>query len=554
MEPGGEAVMKAVVKARYLAMLASLALLAGMMLLAPAAGADRPDPSAVLDPAVAAAVADSKANDTIPVIVVAPGHLDDVQAALPADVAENSLPLVGGVAAELTSDEIWALASLPFVDEILLDDPVNGVGFVDSLDITNLAIDLSSVAPPWAGGPTGDGVTVAIIDSGIDEHPDLLGDNGKMRLLAFKDFLRGRRRAYDDAGHGTFVAGLIAGNGASSLPLDQGGRAVRQYRGVAPEADIVSLKVLNKWGEGRESDVIRAIAWTIRNKERYDIRVLNVSLGGEIAGPVETDPLALAVEAAWKAGIVVVTAAGNEGEFGRGGILSPGNDPYVITVGATDTLQTPGTADDVVCSYSSLGPTLFDEFAKPDVVAPGNRNISLRVSWSWIDRVAPENRIPVSDYVPGAPAGEPPAYFKLSGTSTSAPVVSGIVAMLISADPSLTPDDIKVRLMATARDLPGTDPLQEGAGAVDVAAALLSTLHADGPALSADLGSGTTVLPADTYDRWAEYTWTKYRWTKYRWTKYRWTKYRWTKYRWTKYRWTKYRWTRYRWTTLIEGQ
>ncbi len=184
----------------------------------------------------------------------------------------------------------------------------------------------------------------------------------------------------------------------------------------------------------------------------------------------------MAVEAAWKAGIVVVAAAGNEGAFGPGGILSPGNDPYVITVGALDTQQTATTSDDTVCSYSSIGPTLYDEIAKPDVVAPGNRDISLRVAGSYLDLTAPQNRIAVSSYIPNAPSWAPPVYFMLSGTSTSAPVVSGLAALMISADPSLTPDDVKARLMATADKIAGANPAQEGAGEVDAAAALASTL------------------------------------------------------------------------------
>jgi len=499
---------------------------------------------AAVDVTLSAELQDS--SGPIPVIIFAEGCAAQVAAALPAGSDATTLPLIDAVAATLTADQILAAADLPGVEEIQADDDVVGVGWVDTLSFTNSAIGLAAVVPPWENGPAGAGVTVAILDSGIADHQDLLDQNGRLRLLAFKDFTRnGRKRAYDDAGHGTFVAGLIAGDGSASLPPDQGGEAVRQYRGVAPQADIVSLKVLDKFGEGRESDVVRAIAWAVLNKDRYNIRVLNLSLAGDVAGPTETDPMARAVEAAWKSGIVVVTAAGNEGAFGPGGILSPGNDPYVITVGASDTHQTATTSDDTVCTYSSIGPTMFDEVAKPDVVAPGNKNISLRVPSSYIDRTWPANQVAVSSYILTAPRWAEPQYFTLSGTSTSTPVVSGIVAVMLSADPSLSPDDVKLRLMATARTFAGVDPMQEGAGAVDVAAALAATgLHANGYTLSARMGSGTSVLPADTYDRWNEYKWTKYRWTKYRWTKYRWTKYRWTKYRWTKYR----------WTTLIDGE
>ena len=499
---------------------------------------------------------DQATNEPVPVIILA----DDPAAvikALPATAGAELLPLIGGISATLTPDQIQAAAELPGVRDIQADDDVVGVGWSEYLSFTNSAVGLGAVIPPYQGGPAGKGVTVAILDSGIDDNVDLLdssgrprllellGLSGRSRLLAFKDFTtKIARKAYDDAGHGTFVAGLIAGNGASSLTPDQGGKALRQYRGVAPQANIVSLKVLDRFGEGRKSNVIRAIDWAITNKSRYNIRVMNISLGGDVAAPVALDPLALAVEAAWKSGIVVVTAAGNEGEFGMGGILSPGNDPYVITVGASNTQQTADTADDRVCGYSSIGPTMYDEIVKPDVVAPGNRNISLRVPWSFVDWTWPENRVPVNSYLPSASRWALPHYFTLSGTSTAAPVVSGVVALLLSADPSLTPDDIKLRLMETADPLPEAQPLQGGAGAVDVPGALASSTLATGYALSPKAGSGTAVLPADTYDRWNEYKWTKYRWTKYRWAKYRWTKYRWTKYRWTKYR----------WTALVEGE
>lgn len=475
---------------------------------------------------------------TIPVIVFSTDRLDKVTSYL-GNTEAVRLPLLNAVAAELTADQITTLANLPSVASIRADDDVVGIGWTDSLSFTNFAIGLPAILPPWQDGPTGDGVTVAIIDSGLSTHTDLRDADGTLRLLAFKDFVKNRRRAYDDAGHGTFVAGLIAGNGSASLPLDQGGSAIRQYRGVAPEADIVSLKVLDKFGTGRESDVIRAIAWTIANRERYDIRVLNLSLGGDVVGPVETDPMAQAVEAAWKAGIVVVCAAGNEGEFGSGGILSPGNDPYVITVGATDTRQTFASADDAVANYSSAGPTMFDEIAKPDLVAPGNRNVSLRSPHSYVDRFFPENRLAVSEYITGAPPTASPQYFVLSGTSTAAPVVSGIVALMLDEQPDLTPDDVKLRLMATADPLPGATTYQQGAGIVDVPGALSSTLTATGYTLSEKVGSGDSILPADTYERWNEYKWTRYRWTRYRWTR---------------YRWTRYRWTRYRWTTLLQGQ
>jgi|GEM_PF-359388 len=508
-------------------------------------------------------LAAEEADAEIPVIIFGEDGTEAIEAALPAGAGAVRLPLIDAVAAELTQEQIEALADSAVaaqIEEIQLDDDVVGVGWTDYLSFTNSAIGLGGVLPPWDGGPTGEGINVAVLDTGVSPHQDLTGDDG-IRVVKYRDFTRGgngKKRAVDDAGHGTFVAGLIAGNGSASVPVNQGGDSTRHYRGVAPEAGIVSLKVLDGEGRGRESDVIRAIAWTVRNSDRYDIRVMNLSLGANVTAPAEYDPMAMAVAAAWKSGIVVVTAAGNEGEFGPGGILSPGNEPHVITVGASDTKQTAVTDDDEICYYSSVGPTLFDEFAKPDVVAPGNRNISLRVPGSFVDTNWPENQIAVSEYIPGAPADAEPQYFKLSGTSTAAPVVSGIVALMLDADPGLTPDDVKLRLMQTATPLPETDVHQQGAGVVDVPAALASSLVATAPTLSADLGDGTTILPASVYDEWQDYAWLKFKWTKFKWTKFKWTKFKWTgvdweKFKWTKFKWTgvdweKFKWTKFKWT------
>jgi serine protease AprX len=354
---------------------------------------------------------------------------------------------------------------------------------------------------------------------------------------------------YDDGGHGTFVDGLIAGNGSMSRPTDQGGKASTQYRGVAPDANIVSLKVLDSHGQGRASSLIAAIAWAICHRHQYNIRVMNISVEGDVTSPAAYDPLDRAVDAAWRAGIVVVCAAGNEGAFGQGGILSPGNDPYAITVGASDTQQTADPSDDTVCSYSSVGPTLYDEFAKPDLVAPGNHLVSLRAPWSWVDLTYPQTRVAVSNYIPGAPSWLPSSYAVMSGTSASAPVVAGAAALMVQQDPTLTPGDVKLRLMDSADPLSGASSYAQGAGELDVAAALADTTTTRGYDLSAKLGSGSTVLPPDVLLQWQ-----KYGWSKYGWSKYGWSKYGWSKYGWSKYGWSKYGWSDYAWSVVINGQ
>ena len=532
-------------KARNLVMAAALLLVVVLAW----SGTALADQAAPIDPSIVTEL-DASDGTPVPVIVYAPGHLADVAAGLPIPTDSTPLDLIGAVATTVDGDGLADLASAPYVQAIAADVPIFGTGYADSLDVTNAAIGLGALPAPSAGKLDGSGVTVAVVDSGSDaDDPDLADASGDSRVIGWADFVKGKRRPYDDGGHGTFVDGLIAGNGAASVPVDQGGRATQQFRGVAPGAAIVSLKVLDRYGQGNSSALIAAIGWTIRHRAEYHIRVLNISVEGSVTGATVQDPMALAVEAAWKAGIVVVCAAGNDGDFGPGSILSPGNDPYVVTVGALDTVQTVTRVDDAVTHYSSVGPTMFDEFAKPDLVAPGNRLVSLRVRGSYIDRTYPQNRVPVSSYVPGTRGSAPEDYFTMSGTSAAAPVVSGAVALMLQRDPRLTPDDVKARLIASAHPVTGAKPLAEGAGALDVPGALASTAHADGYALSADLGDGHTILPPDV-----ELQWQKYAWSKYAWSKYAWSKYAWSKYAWSKYAWSKYAWSKYAWSVVIDGQ
>ena len=508
-------------KARFLVMGAAL-LLAIVLVWGGTAWADQAAP---VDPSVLTEL-DAVGSGAVPVIVYATtGHLADLTAELGPATVDDSLSLIGAVSADVTADTLDTIAALPYVDYIAADVPTFGTSTTASLDVTNAAIGLGAITAPTAGGLDGAGVGVAVLDSGTADVADLDGAHGQSRVNAFVDFVNGRRRMYDDGGHGTFVAGIIAGNGASSLPTDQGGKATTQYRGVAPGANIISLKVLDSNGQGRASSMIAAIAWAITHRQQYDIRVMNISVEGDVTAPAAYDPLDRAVDAAWRAGIVVVCAAGNEGAFGQGGVLSPGNDPYAITVGASDTQQTAATSDDAVCSYSSIGPTLYDEFAKPDLVAPGNHVVSLRAPGSWVDVTYPQTRVAVSSYIPGASSRATSSYAVMSGTSAAAPVVAGAAALMIQVDPRLTPGDVKLRLMDSAHALAGSAAYAQGAGELDVAAALDDQAVTSGYDLSAKLGNGSTVLPVDVLLQWQKYAWSKYAWSKYAWSKYAWSKY-----------------------------
>lgn len=295
----------------------------------------------------------------------------------------------------------------------------------------------------WDEGNQGEKATIAVIDTGIDPHPDLT--NPENRIIAFKDFVKGKTKPYDDNGHGTHCAGDAAGNGFASDGI---------YTGPAPKAPLVGVKVLDKWGSGRMSNVIAAIEWCMENKERYNIRILSLSLGSRSISSYRDDPVARAAGEAWKKGLVVVVAAGNAGPE-SGTIATPGIHPAIITVGATDHKGTLDRSDDTIASFSSRGPTR-DQIMKPDLVAPGTGITSLRVRRSYIDKLSPHNRVNQH-------------YTTMSGTSMATPMVAGIAALILTKHPDWTPDQVKERLVQSAESL-NLPAHEQGAGQVQVLA------------------------------------------------------------------------------------
>jgi serine protease AprX len=261
---------------------------------------------------------------------------------------------------------------------------------------------------------------------------------------------------------------------------------------------IINFRVLDQNGAGTDSEVIAAIQAAIQLKSTYNIRVINLSLGRPVFESYTLDPLCQAVEQAWKSGIVVVVAAGNYGRdnsagtYGYGTITAPGNDPYVITVGAMNTMGTADRTDDVIASYSSKGPTYIDQLVKPDIVAPGNLVISLYAAGETLLSQAAGNVVPSSVYIRNSDKAPSGTYLALSGTSMATPVVSGAAALMLQANPALTPDQVKATLMLTAfknlvyastvRDsttgqtfYEQADVFTVGAGLLDVQAALVNT-------------------------------------------------------------------------------
>src|SRR5688572_25184728 len=314
--------------------------------------------------------------------------------------------------------------------------------------VLNQSIGADQVQAGLLGLPavTGKGIGVAVIDSGVANVPELRG-----RLAASVDFTDAQGQGLDKHGHGTHVAGIIAAAGQSVND---------DTRGVAPGAHIVSLKVLDAKGYGVVSSVIAAIDWAIANRVQYGIRILNLSLGSPVLQSYRDDPLCQAVERAFRAGLVVVASSGNVGKDANGrpiygAVTAPGNSPFAITVGALNTKGTPFRSDDVVASYSSKGPTMFDHLVKPDIAAPGNRIKGLLVAGSTLAKEHPE-------LVMGTGNG---ARLELSGTSMAA------AAVVLSTQPKLKPVAVKFMLQMGAQDQ-NFGFLLAGVGSLNAAASI----------------------------------------------------------------------------------
>jgi serine protease AprX len=345
--------------------------------------------------------------------------------------------LINAVSGTIQVGDLMALSNQTNVSYISLDRPVAAL-----LDYSTGAVN-APVA--WNSGLNGTGVGIAVIDSGISSHPDLgAAHSSQSRVVYRHNFIDGAAQ-FDDYGHGTHVAGIAAGNGkSSSMP-----GSLHVLRGVAPNANLLDLRVLDKSGMSSDSLVISAIERAVQLKKKYNVRVINLSLGRPIHESCNVDPLCETAEAAWKNGIVVVAAAGNLGRNGYATVLSPGNSPHAITVGCMKTLETTPRSDDLIASYSSKGPTYIDLTAKPDLVAPGNLVVSLLAPGSTLAAEYPTNIIAPSYYAASHKPG-PSEYFRLSGTSMATPVVSGTAALMLQQNPGLSPDTVKARLMKTA--------------------------------------------------------------------------------------------------------
>jgi serine protease AprX len=438
--------------------------------------------------------------------------------------------LMSGVAARLTGSQVVKLAKNGHVESITYDSPVILAGGLSNKQRWPF---VSGVQKFWASGTSAATPTIAIVDSGIDaSRADFAG-----RVVAQVNLtsLPGNS-AGDGRGHGTFVAGIAAGSGDG-------------YAGAAPASKLVSLDVMDDQGMAMTRDVIAAADWILKNKDTYGIKVANFSLHSSQPNSFMYDPLDKAVEKLWFAGVTVVTAAGNYGIEGQpSGIpFAPGNDPFVITVGADDIDGSVSTNDDYAAPWSAYGYTL-DGFAKPDIAAPGRFMVGPASASSTLALERPTSVVA-------------PGYIQLSGTSFAAPIVAGAAAQILSTHPTWSPDQVKGALMMTAKPAGDAAPLSEGVGVVDVAKAVAAASGpnpnaalrdfvkpdpAGGPHPAFDAASWSNAAKANA--SWNSASWSSASWNSASWSSASWASASWSSASWASASWSDASWSAASWS------
>jgi subtilisin family serine protease len=403
---------------------------------------------------------------------------------------------LGARVLELPAGLVERLSEQSGVRFVSLDRETTSFGHVSRTTGTD---DVRETIGTSVTGLDGTGVGIAVLDSGIDTAHTAFRDEkgGGLRVVYSKDFT-GEGRTDDPFGHGTHVASIAAGNGRIS-------RA--DYIGIAPNANLVNLRVLDSQGTGRVSYILAGLDWVYQNRSVYNIRVVNMSLGGAAVESYKNDPVCKAVRKLVDAGIVVVAAAGNNGKNSSGNkvygaIHSPGDEPSAVTVGAANTFGTDARSDDTVASYSSRGPTRgfwtdalgvkhYDNLVKPDLVAPGNKIIDAAAEDNYLITTHPELDAGVSN-------ADKRRMMYLNGSSMATPAVAVAAALMLQANPTLTPNLVKTILMYTSQQLAGVNMLEQGAGELNVEGAIrLAKLVRRDLSASTPLGAPllTSVVP-----------------------------------------------------------
>lgn len=349
--------------------------------------------------------------------------------------ALRDVPIINGLAARLRAVDALRISREADVRAVSLDGPVRPSGD-DGSSLGTVFNAAAGTERLWEDA-TGRGVGVAIIDTGVEgDLPDFRRSSSDRtsRVIASAVIHPDATSASDGYGHGTHVAGLVAGDGNGR---SDGDPLRGRYRGAAPDANLISVKVSDEEGATTVLDVIFGLQFAVDHREAYNIRVLTLALSSSQAESYRTDPLAAAAEQAWLQGIVVVAAAGNRGTAADAVSYAPGNDPYVLTVGASDDRGTSGRSDDTVPAWSSRG-TTQDGYAKPDVLAPGARLVST---------LAPDSRF--TTLCPSCVTGD--GYFRAGGTSMAAAVAAGAAAAILEDHPDWTPDQVKGAIVERVR-------------------------------------------------------------------------------------------------------
>ncbi len=439
----------------------------------------------------------------------------------------QDLHIINGFAADLSAQDALMLARQDDIRWVSLDAPIVRSGGPDGtvnttalLNVYNKVVRADKV---WAQGYQGSTVTVAVVDSGWVNKDDFRAtpSGGNMRLITRVGFNGNETNLDDHYGHGVHVAGVIGGNGAKSSG---------KYIGIAPKVNLISVKVSDGEGQGTTAGIVNALQWINDNRTAYNIRVVNISLNSTVQESYNTSPLDAAAEILWFNGIVVVVSAGNNGTTNNGILFPPANDPFVITVGATDDKGTVSISDDAMASFSSYGTTM-DGFAKPDLVTPGKNIIAPTASGgAYLPSTYSSNKVDGKN-----------DYFRMSGTSMSAPMVSGAVALLLQDEPNLTPDQVKYRLMATAnKSWAGYTATKAGAGYLDIYAAVTgTTTQSSNTGLMASSLLTTGSEPVNSSVSWNSVSWNSVSWNSVSWNSVSWNSVSWNSVSWNSDYWGK---------------